>query len=317
MTLAVPTLDLGALAEDPLPLVEACQDWGFFKLIGHGIDPTRRARFMAAARAFFAASPDVKQSVIRTEANPWGFFDKELTKNRQDWKEIFDFGIDQDPATGTSVSQWPEGVEDFRPAMEDWFSACYELSLRLLEQLMPTLGAAPRSLHNAFEPVHSSFLRLNYYPLCDEPADPAQDTPADGHLGISHHTDAGALTVLVQDDVPGLQVKRDGTWYTVTPEPDAFIINVGDLVQVWSNNRYRAPLHRVLANDTEVRYSAPFFLNPRFDCTIAPLTAEPAVYRPVHWGTYRSGRAAGDYADVGREVQISDYAVETELNPAD
>ena len=316
MTLAVPTLDLQALGTDPRPLAEACTEWGFFKLTGHGVDPARRARFMAAARAFFSAPAGVKQAVLRTADNPWGYFDRELTKNRQDWKEIFDFGIDpvgsdQDPSSGQSVSQWPSGIHDFQPAMLDWFDACYQLSLRLLEHLLPTLGAAPDALHGAFAPAHSSFLRLNYYPLCDDPADPAEDEPRDGHLGISHHTDAGALTVLVSDDVPGLQVKRDGRWYTVSPDPDAFIVNVGDLVQVWSNNRYRAPLHRVLANARDVRYSAPFFLNPCFDCNVVPLTDEPAAYRAVNWGAYRSGRAAGDYADVGQEVQISDYATDS------
>ena len=80
-------------------------------------------------------------------------------------------------------------------------------------------------------------------------------------------------------------------------------------MQVWSNNRYRAPLHRVLANSYRARYSAPFFLNPRFDCSAEPLTTEPAQYGPLHWGTYRAGRAAGDYADVGQEVQVTDYAI--------
>lgn len=309
MPLEVPTLNLAALDADPAPMVEACRDWGFFKLTGHGINPARYERLMAAMKQFFDAPTAIKQSVERTAENPWGFFDRELTKNKRDWKEIFDFGIDQDPAAGTSVSQWPEGMDGFRPAMTDWFSASYKLSVTLLERLLPTLGAPADALRPEFAPIHSSFLRLNYYPVCDNPADPHADEPATGHLGISHHTDAGALTVLVQDDVPGLQVKRDNTWYTVEPEPGAFIINVGDLIQVWSNNRYRAPVHRVLASSGRARYSAPFFLNPRFDCSVTPLTSEPARYRPLHWGTYRAGRAAGDFADVGKEVQVGDYAL--------
>ena len=91
------------------------------------------------------------------------------------------------------------------------------------------------------------------------------------------------------------------------PEPDTLIINVGDLVQVWSNDQYRAPLHRVLANTSEDRFSAAFFLNPHFDTDCEPLLQAPARYHTVNWGEFRSGRAAGDYANQGEEVQISDY----------
>jgi isopenicillin N synthase-like dioxygenase len=307
MPLGIPTLDLRTLEEDTAPLARACQEWGFFKLSGHGISQARRERFMHALQAFFAAPSATKASIERTRENPRGFFDRELTKNKQDWKEIFDFGVDQDAAG--DMNQWPEGIANFKLTMVDWFEASYELSLVLMERILTTLGAAPYALQDAFFPSHSSFLRLNYYPVCDEPADPAADIPTTGHLGVSHHTDAGALTVLLQDNVPGLQVKRGATWYTVEPEPGAFIVNVGDLLQVWSNNRYRAPLHRVLANSSKARFSAPFFLNPRFDCTVAPLTKEPANYRPLHWGAYRAGRAAGDYANVGKEVQVADYAL--------
>ena len=93
--------------------------------------------------------------------------------------------------------------------------------------------------------------------------------------------------------------------------PGALIINIGDVIQVWSNDRYRAPLHRVLANTTQSRYSAPFFLNPGYDTVYAPLAgaldgARPR-YRPINWGEFRAGRAAGDYADLGEEIQISDF----------
>ena len=179
------------------PIADACRDWGFFKLTGHGVSAVQYERFMAATRKFFDSAPAIKQSVERTEENPWGFFDRKLTKNKPDCKEIFDFGIDQDPAAGTSVSQWPDGIDDFKPAMTDWFEASYALSMALMERLLPTLGAPPDALHAEFQPTHSSFLRLNYYPVCANLANPAADEPSEGHLGISHHTDAGALTVLV------------------------------------------------------------------------------------------------------------------------
>ena len=132
-----------------------------------------------------------------------------------------------------------------------------------------------------------------------------------GHLGISHHSDAGAVTVLLQDGRSGLQVEKEGQWYTVAADSGSIIINIGDVVQVWSNDRYKAPLHRVLASDTHTRYSAPFFLNPAFQTDYAPLQSTQrrgqALYRPINWGEFRNGRAAGDYADVGEEIQIAHY----------
>jgi isopenicillin N synthase-like dioxygenase len=134
-----------------------------------------------------------------------------------------------------------------------------------------------------------------------------------GYLGINHHTDAGALTLLLQDEQPGLEVFHDGAWKLVEPLPDALVVNIGDIVQVWSNDQYRAPLHRVLANADAERFSVPFFFNPAYSTVYAPLpstvdTQRPPRYRPINWGEFRAHRAAGDYADAGEYHQISHYS---------
>ena len=95
---------------------------------------------------------------------------------------------------------------------------------------------------------------------------------------------------------------------------DALVVNIGDIVQVWSNDRYRAALHRVTTNTERDRYSVPFFLNPAYAAHYAPLpstvdASHPPRYRPINWGEFRRLRTAGDYADQGEEVQISHYAV--------
>ena len=95
--------------------------------------------------------------------------------------------------------------------------------------------------------------------------------------------------------------------HTVVPRPGALVINIGDLVQVRSNDRYPAPEHRVLASAARERYSAPYFFNPTYTADCAPLFSPPR-YRPVNWGEFRAARVAGDYADIGEEVQISHYA---------
>lgn len=127
-------------------------------------------------------------------------------------------------------------------------------------------------------------------------------------LGIHHHTDAGALTVLVQDERSGLQVRREGSWHTIPPLPGALLVNLGDVVQVWSNDLYPAPLHRVILRPNTPRYSAAYFFNPAYEARYAPLCGPPR-YHPIHWAAFRAGRAAGDYADLGEEIQISHFRI--------
>ena len=96
------------------------------------------------------------------------------------------------------------------------------------------------------------------------------------------------------------------------PRRDALVVNIGDIVQVWSNDGYRAAPHRVLTNPAHERYSIPFFLNPSYETTYEPLPStvtpqRPAAYRRISWREFRELRAAGDYADIGEEVQIHHY----------
>jgi isopenicillin N synthase-like dioxygenase len=249
-------------------LDEACAGWGCFHIIDHGVADDLLEETMAAMRSFFALEREAKLAIERTRDNAWGFFDRELTKNVRDFKEIFDVGpaAQAGPMKG-SVPQWPASLPDFRPVVEAFYAAAEQV------------------------------------PVCEAP---------DEHLGISHHTDAGALTVLLTDDQAGLQFEHDGAWQTVEPLPGALTVNIGDIVQVWSNDRYRAPLHRVLASATAERFSAPFFYNPSYELDYAPLPgvvsdASPARYEPINWGAFRAGRAAGDYADHGEEIQISHF----------
>lgn len=288
----------------------ACSEWGFFQVVDHGLDDALIGTLHRQMRAFFAQPQVAKRAISRTAENPWGFFDRELTKNTRDWKQIYDYGP---PDGGALLPQWPAALPAFRPVVEAFYGACETLALRLLGAVAVNLGMAPGHLASAFAPAHTSFLRLNYYPPCPNPARPAGlATPVAGHLGINHHTDAGALTVLLQDTQPGLEVYRRGVWHLVEPLRGALVINIGDIVQVWSNDRYEAALHRVIASTAAERFSAPFFLNPAYSAAYAPLpttvdAARPPAYRPIVWGEFRALRAAGDYADLGEEVQISHY----------
>jgi isopenicillin N synthase-like dioxygenase len=314
----IPVIDISRLDDDVSVLAaihEACRDWGFFQIVGHGMPRELIDATHASMHAFFALPLDEKLAIERTATNSWGYYDRELTKNTRDWKQVFDVGPDETegPLVGQQA-QWPGTLPQFRPVIEAFSAACEALSLRMLDAIARCLNTPPAQLRGAFAPRHSSFLRLNYYPLCADPASPDSPTGAPGNFGINHHTDSGALTILLQDAQPGLQVFRRGTWTTVEPNPDALVVNIGDIVQVWSNDRYPAGLHRVLASGARERYSAPYFFNPAPTAYYAPLRSafgegEPARYRPINWGEFRASRTLGDYADYGEEIQISHYRI--------
>ena len=280
----------------------ACREWGVFQVVGHGIDARLIGALRRQMRALFGAPLAEKAAIARTAENPWGFYDRELTRYTRDWKQVYDYG----PADGADiVPQWPAGLPAFEPIVREFYEACDALSLRLLRIMARNLGMPAESLDAHFRPAHTSFLRLNYYPKCPAPQE---------HLGVNAHTDSGAVTLLLQDISRASRccTGKPGRWST--PRSDALVVNLGDIMQVWSNDRYMAPLHRALTNAAEDRFSAPFFFNPAYSTDYAPLPSavdarHPPRYRPINWREFRSRRAAGDYANAGEYAQISQYAI--------
>jgi len=303
----------GNAASDAIDqIAQACKTWGFFQVINHGISSAQIETVWQQTHALFALPIEEKLEILRSRENPWGFYNNELTKNQRDKKEVFDFtreGVD--PIYGQR-NRWPQGRDEFRNTMMGYLEACTELSLKLLEAFCLGLDLPADFMRRDFAGNHTGFVRLNYYPIKDPLADSSGDHQAGADLGIHHHTDAGGLTVLLQDQVSGLQVYRDGLWYDIPTVEGAMVINTGDMMQVWSNDIYKAAIHRVLAMDTRERYSIPFFFNPAANCKVSPLPSvidehNPSRYWPIEWGSFRGKRSDGDYADYGTEVQISQY----------
>ena len=329
---ALPVIDFqhlvagGAVRAQAIDAVaRAATNWGFFELHGHGVPPVHREKLFRLQRAFFDMPMARKMEVARTAENARGYNPAELTKNRADAKEIFDFGHKPDRSAPDDApinrvddgwNQFPDRLPGFEDASWRWYGYCETLAYMLLEALGEALGRPRETLVDAFGTDHSSFLRLNVYPEREDgaPAD-AADLP-DGALGIHHHTDAGVLTLLVQDGDPGLQVRHNGAWHLVKPDEEAFIVNIGDMMQVYANDSFVAPEHRVLATRPGgARQSAAFFFNPPYDAVIKPVTPAPR-YRPFTWREFRGERAAGDYADLGEEIQIARFRTPARERPA-
>ena len=328
----VPVVDFSRLIKgeaDPQAAAiihKACCDSGFFYLSNFGIGADEIAAVEKAMFWFFALPLEHKQSVARSEENSRGYYNNELTKNIRDMKEVFDFGFKLDSKLpddhGVNLSQdgwnqWPhvDGSDSFRTVLNDYFDHCGVVALCLLEVLTTNLGAAVETLTSDFNPGHSSFLRLNYYPV-EDPLAAGQGVEAksadSGNMGVHHHTDAGALTLLLQDDVGGLEVFHEDVWKPVPPVAGTLVVNIGDIVKVWSNDLYHAALHRVVASSKRDRYSVPYFFNPVYSANYQPLAeirghkVEPH-YSAINWGHFRHERQHGDYGDYGDEIQISDF----------
>jgi len=328
---AIPLIDVSPLSGDDREATartagligSAAEEFGFFQIIGHGVPHDLVERMWRETAEFFAQPRVVKHTVSRTQESPRGYYDRELTKNARDLKEVFDYaGVprpelpEDHPDNRAAVdgyNRWPAALPDFRTTMLEYFASCERLGLEILGALSLNLGLARDALFGQFVPKHTSFVRLNYYPLTDplNAAEAAEATDL-GDMALHHHTDAGALTILLQDDVGGLQVLVDGDWIDVKPTAGAFVINVGDMMQVWSNDRYEANLHRVRPTKGRARYSIPCFFNPSYETDYAPLNADsgnPPRYRAINWGEFRQARADGDYSDFGKEIQIADFRI--------
>ena len=310
----VPVIDIERLTSpDTLDaLDDACRNWGFFQITNHGIDQHIADEMHRFMQEFFAQPDTAKKQISRTLDNPWGFYDKELTKNIRDWKQVFDFG----PDDGKGISpRWPRDLPGFKQCMLSYYSECEALSHQLLAAISINLGMPAGHLGESFLPRHSSFLRLNYYAIYP-PRTKAEDLTNSGEapLGVNQHSDAGVLTILAQDSHAGLEVQKDGQWHLVEARSDALVVNIGDIVQVWSNDIYKAALHRAVTSPDHARFSAPFFFNPDYSATYAPLpgilkSGQTAHYREINWGEFRNLRTDGDYSDYGEEIQIEHYRI--------
>ncbi|OMP01572.1 Isopenicillin N synthase [Corchorus olitorius] len=324
----IPLIDLSVLnsadAEPDLQSLvseigNACREWGFFQIVNHGVSVEQRQKLENACREFFAQPLEEKVKVRRDEVKIYGYYDREHTKNVRDWKEVFDFSLQNPTIVPASTdpddkevvewhNQWPDNPPELREVCEEFAEELQKLGYKLMELIALSLGLPPNRFLGFFKD-QTSYIRLNHYPPCPAP---------DLALGLGRHNDSGALTILYQDDVGGLEVKRrsDGEWIRVKPTPDALIVNVGDIIQVWSNETYKSMEHRVAVNSERERFSIPFFFYPAHYTMVQPLeelTSEknPPKYRPYNWGKFLINKKVSNLKKLDVEnIQIHQFKIQ-------
>ena len=201
----IPTIDLRKASTDAsqLKLLDlACKDHGFFLLKNHGIQKEIDDMWEMSKWFFNQARKD-KLKIIRTETIPLGYYDRELTKQKRDLKEVFDFMHPK--MNGEDLNQWPENNE-FRSTMEIFFSKASQVAEETLQLIFLNLNSNNSQLPNG--EGSTSNARLNFYPVDD----PLEKTTRNkitnlGDMALHHHTDPGILTLLLQDMTGGLQTK--------------------------------------------------------------------------------------------------------------
>ena len=312
--IVVPTVDISDPTSTSLQAIDAaCRDHGFFLLSGHGLDDLISQTWVQT-RHFFDADRSVRTSITRSQDNPLGYFDRELTKRKRDTKEVLDF-IDPTQTLLDARNQWPDGLPDFKEVMVEFFDAFSILADRTLSLLHDALQLTAHSRSLTSCARTSSTVRLNHYPIGDPVPANERDGLADlGETALGYHTDPGVLTLLLQDNTGGLQTQaRDGHWIDIAPTDGTIVVNLGDMMQAWTNDRYRAAIHRVVPMTTQRRFSIPYFSNPQRDAIIEPIpelcTAGPR-YRPIQWRSFMAARAYDNFTDLGTDdTQVSDYQI--------
>ncbi|RRS04102.1 isopenicillin N synthase family oxygenase [Aquabacterium soli] len=298
---SLPIIDLSQTEGLAERIDQACRDRGFFYLVGHGVDPALRAAVFDAAQRFFALSEaekarwHIERSGIHRGFDPIGWQALEPGQPG-DLKESFYLGVDRgadDPLVKAGTpnqgpNQWPDEalVPGFRQAVQAYEQALNGLSHRLLSLMAAGLRLAPDHFE-AYLHDPMPVLRLLHYP-----EQPPSEALLPGQLGCGAHTDWGSVTLLAQDDAGGLQVQAaDGSWFDAPPVEGSFVVNLGDMMARWTNDRYRSTPHRVFNPQGRERYSIAYFFDIDYHAEVSALPgcfddADPPRYPPTTAGQH-------------------------------
>ncbi|MEW2558871.1 isopenicillin N synthase family dioxygenase [Streptomyces griseorubiginosus] len=273
---SLPVIDLSA--PDRGALHRAARDVGFFQLVGHGVTAAEQSRLLSTARDFFAL-PEADRLALDNHNSPhfrgYTRIGNEHTQGRRDWRDQLDISNElpaRVPAPGEppywwleGPNQWPTALPELREVSLEWMARLSAVAHRLLHELLAAVGGPEDFYDDAFSGHPRNHLKLVRYP---------GRAPQGDDQGVGVHKDYGFLTLLLTDEVPGLQVETpDGQGFIDVPNlPGAFVVNLGELLEVATNGYLKATNHRVVAPPgSRERFSAPFFYNPRLDARIAPL----------------------------------------------
>ncbi|XP_050216556.1 gibberellin 2-beta-dioxygenase 2-like [Mercurialis annua] len=292
----LPVIDLSRSDKSKVSeeIVRACEECGFFKVINHGVPRDVIAKMEEQSLGFFGKPVDEKNQA--GPANPFGYGCKNIGFNG-DMGEVEYLLFNTHPLsianTSKSISNDPF---QFSSAVSGYIEAVRGVACEILDRMAEGLGVPHTSVFSQLirDVDSDSILRLNHYPtlLSSNHNDTSPSCNAN-RVGFGEHSDPQILTLLTSNDVGGLQISlNDGVWVPVSPDPTAFCVNVGDVLQAMTNGRFVSVRHRAVTNAYKSRMSMAYFAAPPLDATIAVLPemvtpVKPSLYRPFTWADYK------------------------------
>jgi isopenicillin N synthase-like dioxygenase len=276
----IPIIDVSDLAADmarrqavAVSLGQACQESGFFYVVGHGVDEELQRRLQELSRQFFDQNIETKMQLrMALGGRAWrGYFrvGDELTSGRPDQKEGLYFGAELSAdhplvRAGTPMhgpNLFPAGLPGFRETVLEYMAALTRLGHRLMGGIALSLGLEEPYFADRCTGEPLILFRIFNYP---PPRDPTL-------WGVGEHTDYGLLTILLQDEAGGLEVKSQTRWVPAPPVPGSFVCNIGDMLDRMTGGLYRSTPHRVRNPAPRNRLSFPFFFDPNFFTRVQPI----------------------------------------------
>ncbi|MEO0492516.1 MAG: 2OG-Fe(II) oxygenase family protein [Actinomycetota bacterium] len=272
----IPVLDARA-GDFAAELRRASREVGFVSVLGHGIPETLFDRVRGTLRTLFAFS-DERKRALRIEAGdyrgfiPLGFFTPnraEVNGDRGDRYEGYKLHWECPPDHPVlaecdlyGANRWPAELPDLEAVITEYWAACERAATPIMAAYAEGLGVDPVEFR-AWHDTPLTNMTLLHYP--DQP-------PASDAVGIHPHKDTNVITLLHPGDVPGLEVRsRNGEWITPEAPAAALVVNVGEMLELWSGGEFVATPHRVVNRSGRERYSFPFFVVPNHDVVVEPL----------------------------------------------
>ena len=314
----IPTISLNASQEDIVSsLRDACINVGFFYLEDHSIPQSLLDNVFAQSRQLFTLPMDQKlelsDSLLTRGYTRFGEETLDpMNQIRGDTKEGFYIGDEvdvklMDPKKLKGPNVWPTAANCnmrneqcglFRVTMERYRQEAVRVCMELVRYFAVSLTS--RSTPHLFDEYFTeptTFLRLLHYSA-------EESAPSKGVYACGAHSDYGMLTLLLTDDNPGLQIQtKDGIWVDVPPKKGAFVVNIGNMFERWTNGLFKSTIHRVITpKGSKERYSVPFFFEPNFDALVECLESccdedNPAKYPPITAGQHLLNMYASTHAD--------------------
>ncbi|KAF3443399.1 hypothetical protein FNV43_RR13081 [Rhamnella rubrinervis] len=236
---------------------DACENWGFFELVNHGIEPEFMDTVERLTKEHYRK---VMEQRFKELVESKGLEAVQTEVSDMDWESTFH--LRHLPVS--NISEVPDLHDDYRKVMKEFALKLEKLAEELLDLLCENLGLEKGYLKNAFYGSRGPTFgtKVSNYPPCPKP---------DLIKGLRAHTDAGGIILLFQDDkVSGLQLLKDGQWIDVPPMRHSIVVNIGDQLEVITNGKYKSVLHRVIAQTDGTRMSIASFYNPGSDAVIYP-----------------------------------------------